>query len=111
MDTAWEDRAPSLPPGGSTQSVWGFHDRGLHYEFVRVYGPVDSPETNVAHLDEPLSYWRASWEGAEVQGAVETNSRWLSYTHARQLRRLTFGQFSSIEEMRSLTRTIWRLHP
>ena len=102
MPAGWDDTAPTPPPGGSTQSMWGFHDRRFEYELVHVYGP---PDTNaISRLDEPLSYWRVTWTDVDAQGGEHTGSRCLSYAHARQLHRLRFEQFRSIIDMRRLTR-------
>ena len=107
MLAGWDDSTPTPPEGGSTQSMWGFHDRGFEYELVHVYGPADARA--VSHLDEPLSYWRVTWTDLDAKGAEHAGSRCLSYAHARQLHRLRFEEFRSMIEMRKLTRgTDWR---
>jgi hypothetical protein len=107
MLAGWDDSMPMPPPGGSTQSMWGFHDGGFEYELVHVYGPADA--RGVSHLDEPPSYWRVTWTDVDAQGGEHSGSRYLSYAHARQRHRLRFEQFRSIIDMRRLTyETNWR---
>ena len=107
MLAGWDDSMPMPPPGGSTQSMWGFHDRDFEYELVHVYGLPDARA--ISHLDEPLSYWRVTWPEVDAQGGEHTSSRYLSYAHARQRHRLRFEQFRSIIDMRKATRaTDWR---
>jgi hypothetical protein len=106
MLAGWEDSTPAPPPGGVTQSMWGFNDGRFDYELVRVFGPVDGndPRGPICHVDEPRSYWQVTWMDIDAQGGEHTSSRSLSFANARALHRLSFDRFSSIIEMRKLMR-------
>jgi hypothetical protein len=96
MLAGWEDSRPAPPPGGVTQSMWGFSDGRFDYELVRVYGPAETHDQRgpICHVDEPRSYWLVTWTDLDAQGGVHTSSRSLTYAHARALHRLGFDRFS-----------------
>lgn len=98
-----EERAlPALPPGCTSQPVWGFPDPSgrLYYEFHRVYRTEsvyrDGKELLEHHLDPQECYWTVTWTGRSQNGDEYPAARWISYRQAHKLRpRLSFTQFST----------------
>jgi hypothetical protein len=95
-----ESALPSLPPGYTSQEVWGFHDgRGLSYTFCNVYRPptLHGQGGEFCRLDQGLSYWMALWRTHDGRGD-HLASRSITYQQARAggERRLKFRRFSSV---------------
>lgn len=97
-----ERALPILPPGCTSQPVWGFADSNgqLYYEFHRVYRtePVyrDGAHLLEDRLDPDLCYWVVTWTGRSPSGDEYAAARWLDFKQARRLHtKLGYAQFST----------------
>lgn len=74
---------------GIEQVIWSFGAQGVRYEFFHIYDPPKADAPAIWRLDHDQCYWIVSPAGER-----------LTYAEAHRTLGLSFGQFSSLIEMR-----------